>query len=103
VTSEAQARDAGNYVTPTGSSLATDDLAAFVSGSLFCLADVARHRVLNVPRHRRTADRLGAMTGKSSLDEGAKVTQGASLLPLPALGKARTARGRTIELLGVRD
>ena len=85
VASEAQARETGNYVTPMGGALATDNLTAY-SGALFCLADSSHRRGLAPPRV--AVGRIADMTGKSSLDEGAKVTQGASLFAITALGKA---------------
>lgn len=85
VAAEAQARVAGNYVTPTGDALATDNQTAY-SGSLFCLADNAHRRGWTAPRI--AVGQIGDLTGKSSLDEGAKVTQGASLFAITALGKA---------------
>lgn len=83
--SEAQARDAGNYVSTTGDALATDNQTAY-SGSLFCLADTAHRRGWTAPR--MAVGRIADMTGKSNIDEGAKITQGASLFAITALGKA---------------
>jgi len=84
VASEAQARDAGNYVSTTGDALATDNQTAY-SGSLFCLADTAHRRGWTAPR--MAVGRIADMTGKSNLDEGAKVTQAPRSSPLRPLAR----------------
>jgi curli biogenesis system outer membrane secretion channel CsgG len=76
----------GNYATPIGSAPVTSNDTAY-SGALFCLARHARMQGLHSPRI--AVGRIQDYTGKQEdLASGPKLTQGASLMAMTALGKA---------------
>ncbi len=75
----------GDYVVPTGDAPATANPTPY-SGALYCLSTLAQNYRLAAPRIG--VGRISDMTGKFDYDTGAKVTQGASLFAMTALGKA---------------
>ena len=75
----------GNYATPIGGSPVTANPTPY-SEALVCLANYARQHNLQSPRI--AVGRLADYTGRASLEGGAAVTQGASLMAISAFAKA---------------
>ncbi|WP_339749508.1 holdfast anchoring protein HfaB [uncultured Maricaulis sp.] len=75
----------GNYVTPIGNSPVTPNPTPY-SEALVCLANYARTHNLRSPRV--AVGRLSDYTGRASLEGGAAITQGASLMAISAFSKA---------------
>ena len=75
----------GNYVTPIGNSPVTPNPTPY-SEALVCLANYARSHNLRSPRV--AVGRLSDYTGRASLEGGAAITQGASLMAISAFSKA---------------
>lgn len=75
----------GNYAPVTGDEPVTYDDTPY-SRALVCLADTAYRNRWAAPRV--AVGKISDLTGKIDYDTGAKVTQGASLFAMTALGKA---------------
>lgn len=83
---EAQAgQTSAGYVTPTGKAPVTNNNTDY-SPALFCLADAMAGYKGQKPRI--AVGRINDLTGKVDFDTGARVSQGASLFAITALGKA---------------
>ncbi|MFN3229751.1 MAG: holdfast anchoring protein HfaB [Asticcacaulis sp.] len=79
------AKPSAGYVTPTGKAPVTNNNTDY-SPALFCLADsMTTHRG---QKPRVAVGRINDLTGKVDFDTGARVSQGASLFAITALGKA---------------
>ncbi|MBP8072190.1 MAG: holdfast anchoring protein HfaB [Brevundimonas sp.] len=75
----------GLYAEPVGGAPATAN-ATPLTGALTCLADTAAGRGLAAPR--LAVGEIADLTGKLDLETGRRVTQGASLFAVTALGRA---------------
>ena len=75
----------GNYANPIGQAPVTPNPTPY-SEALVCLANYAQANNLRSPRI--AVGRIADYTGRSSLEGGAAVTQGASLMAMSAFAKA---------------
>ena len=75
----------GLYAEPVGGAPATAN-ATPLTGALTCLADTAAGRGRTAPR--LAVGEIADLTGKLDLETGRRVTQGASLFAVTALGRA---------------
>jgi len=73
----------GGYARPIGDAPATRNPTPYTP-ALICLA----RQPLSRPMPRISVGRISDMTGKSDFETGAKISQGASLFAITALGKA---------------
>lgn len=73
----------GGYARPIGDAPATRNPTPYTP-ALICLAQQPQTR----PMPRISVGRIADMTGKSDFETGAKISQGASLFAITALGKA---------------
>lgn len=75
-----------NYVKPIGTSMVTQNETAYSKG-LECFGDLlVRHQI---SPDTMTVGRILDYTGKDDLETGKRLTQGAALMAMSALGKAR--------------
>jgi curli biogenesis system outer membrane secretion channel CsgG len=75
----------GNYARPIGASMVTTNATAY-SKSLECLGDQIKS--IKLTPGTISVGRILDYTGKDDLDTGKRITQGAALMAMSALGKA---------------